>query len=235
MSILLIVDTQPSFANGFTADRIEKIKEYVKTHQKEYSEIYSTVLQNNVTSAFVENLDWKECMEEEAPFVKGDVVLSKHTYGLSEQRIKMLKVKNATIDVIGGNLDTCIMAIAYQLFDNGLNFRILTDYCFSSSGALYYNAALKIMKHSFGRAVIEEENNTENVFKKLPAGKTESNLSKPLLIKETVMETAAITDDKEPNDLAKEKTLPKKKIRKHRSLKLSMSQAKKENGDEAES
>jgi nicotinamidase-related amidase len=154
MKTLLIVDAQPSFAGEQIA---KKITEYVNTHKEEYNEIYSTVFQNKEDSMFVKLLDWKGCMDEEYPFVKGDIMLSKSTYGLSAKQIETLKATNSTIDVIGGDLDACVLAIAFQLFDNEIDFRILTEYCFSSAGEPYFCAAERIMKHCFGSAAVPRD------------------------------------------------------------------------------
>lgn len=66
---------------------------------------------------------------------KGAVIFEKSTYGLNQEQIEMLKNKDKykKIYLCGTDLDACVLAIAYQLFDNGIKPLIILDCCGSSS------------------------------------------------------------------------------------------------------
>ena len=77
--------------------------------------------------------------------------IDKHTYALNTT--KNLSKKFA-YDVIGCDTDACILATAFKLFDENYEFRVLSDYCFSSGGKEVHDSAVEIMKRNFGTAVI---------------------------------------------------------------------------------
>lgn len=147
MNALLIVDIQKEFVNNKI---VEEINNYVKPSN--YDFILGTIFENNSTSNFVKLLNYNECMNNIKPLINCDEIYKKHTYGIDNTIVEKLK-QYSRVDIIGTDIDACIMAICFQLFDNNINFRVLTKYCYTSGRVK--NEALLIMKRNFGKAIIE--------------------------------------------------------------------------------
>lgn len=149
---LLVVDVQKEFVKGvYTLGIFRQISQYVESHN--YSTVIGTVFKNTVKSNFVKMLDWHKCMHSSKPAVACDKVFEKQGYGLSADNIEQLR-KYSRVDIVGIDTDACVMAVAFQLFDAGLNFRILTRYCYSVGGRVLHKAAVTLMRRNFGKAVV---------------------------------------------------------------------------------
>lgn len=79
----------------------------------------------------------------------------KSTYSVDDTVIDFIKSNNIThLDIVGCDSDACVLATCYKLFDNGIDFTILTDFLYSTSRDTSINdSAIKIMKRNFGSCV----------------------------------------------------------------------------------
>ena len=57
-------------------------------------------------------------------------------------------------DVIGCDADACILATAFSLWDRGDNFRILSNYIYTTATDFSKEDILKIMERNFGNCVV---------------------------------------------------------------------------------
>ena len=144
MTALLVVDIQAEFV---TSDILNNVVNYINSRQ--YDSLIFTVFENTKDSNFVKLLNYTDCMKTKS-LVDGGNLYKKSTYGISSSLIDKLKTYSQ-VDVIGTDIDACIMAICYQLFDAGINFRIITKHCY---GRLK-EEAIKIMERNFGKAVVK--------------------------------------------------------------------------------
>ncbi|MDX2187305.1 MAG: isochorismatase family cysteine hydrolase [Opitutaceae bacterium] len=79
---------------------------------------------------------------------KGDFVLEKRSYGLSEAAIARLKRRGVKKAIVCGlDTDACVLAVMFSLFDAGIDVRLKQDLCWSSSGL--QDPALEIIKAQF--------------------------------------------------------------------------------------
>ncbi|MBO5349316.1 MAG: isochorismatase family protein [Clostridia bacterium] len=62
---------------------------------------------------------------------------------LSENRIE-------EVYICGFDADACVLKTAFDLFERNIKVYILQDYCMSSGGEEYHNAAIKVLKRSIG-------------------------------------------------------------------------------------
>lgn len=144
MTALLVVDIQKEFV---TPDILNEIVNYINSSQ--YDSMIFTVFKNTKDSNFVKLLNYTGCMKTK-PLIESGNLYKKSTYGISSSLIDKLKTYSQ-VDVVGTDIDACVMAICYQLFDASINFRIITKYCY---GRLK-EEAVKIMERNFGKAVVK--------------------------------------------------------------------------------
>lgn len=80
-------------------------------------------------------------------------IFTKTGYGLSENIIKTLKEKNISeIEIVGTDIDVCVLCIAFNLFDNNIKPIIIKDLCESSSSKTeIIKSALAVMERQFGK------------------------------------------------------------------------------------
>lgn len=159
--ILLVVDLQEAFRKE---PAYSICQDFIKEHRKDYIRIIKTVFYNPKEKG---NRNYKrflgytdECMttdEISTATLDKDTIIKYGTYGIrgdiSDMGSGIYLPTKVSYDVIGCELDACIMAIAFQLFDGGLDFHILTDYCYTANNELR-DAAILLMRRNFGKAVI---------------------------------------------------------------------------------
>jgi hypothetical protein len=167
--ILLVIDLQKEFSDS---DEYNKVLSFVKSNGNlgNYDKIISTVFVN-INSNYNTNLNWSDCKNanldslEYLDDIDSDIhsVVYKSGYG-STNVVNTIRDyirgtdKDVEIDIVGCDLDACIMAICFQLWDANIeNVKILTDYCFTSSKDFTKEDVLKLMKRNFGKYIEMEE------------------------------------------------------------------------------
>ena len=154
-SLLIIVDVQNGFVNDNTRevlDVVNKAKEKLK-----YDVCVLTKFFNSEETSFSQILNWKRFQTEEEQELsvgieKHDKVIYKSTYSAVTDELKTLISQNRykKAYVCGIETDSCVLATAFELFDNGVEPMIIIDGCASMRGPEYHNAAELIMRRSFG-------------------------------------------------------------------------------------
>lgn len=158
MKVLLVIDIQKEFRdkNGM----YEKVVNYCTEHRGDYDIILPTLFCNNydINPNFKDKLHWNGCShttsDSVAIYPKNNTNINmvyyeyKHGYA-SKQIFKIADKNNDTIDIVGCDSDACIMATAFRLWDEGYNFRILTDYIYTTSEEYDNKDVIKILKRNF--------------------------------------------------------------------------------------
>ncbi len=170
MKTLMIVDMQ----NGFITDNnrflIAEINNLIKSNK--FDRIVVTQFVNNEKTQFFQSLNWKEMLSSpDIDFAvnipKNSHIIKKDSYGLP---INMFDKKGLKIDenlilprdeqifICGTDYDACILAIGYQLFDQGFT-PIFIEKCIGSASKnpVDKDVVEKIMKRNFGKHSIEIE------------------------------------------------------------------------------
>lgn len=159
-SILLIVDLQCGFITPKTESVVGVIEKAINTLDYEvcvYSKFY-----NNEETSFSRILNWRKfrsAKEQEIvlPIGSRDIVVSKDTYSAVTEELKRI-VKEEKIERVylcGIDTDSCVLATAFELFDNGIEPAIIIDGCASTGGDECHHAAEIIMKRSFGKENVD--------------------------------------------------------------------------------
>ena len=173
--ILLIVDIQKGFAdvdNG--SQNYNKIIEFIKKRGKRrfYDKVISTVFRNSENPNFRYNLDWYGCEDschsslEYIDYVDASIntIYIKQGYATKDNFLpRAINIFNksipedAEVHIIGCDLDACVMAICFQLWDAGItNFKVLTEFCYTTAKGFTKEEVIKIMKRNFGKCIVEE-------------------------------------------------------------------------------
>ena len=155
MKNIIVVDMQKGFMTETNCHLIEKINAYLK--ENDFNNIFFTKCVNNCESPFIKILNWHGVTNQEEQEIVCDVpeeakVLTKNCYGISSENIKLFKdLKIDEMEICGTDTDACWLAIAFNLFDNGIKPIILSELCASSSSNnnIHINT-LEIMKRQFG-------------------------------------------------------------------------------------
>lgn len=150
MRVLLVVDLQPEFKDN--DGQYERILDFVKS-TKEYDRIIATKCFNLSSSPFIKYSCWFDCLEEikELEFTPYYIV-AKSTYGLVDYDILD---KDWEYDIIGFNTDGCVLKIAMDMFDRKYDFRVLSQYCYCSTGIEAHIFGKAVLKNNLGTAFVE--------------------------------------------------------------------------------
>lgn len=148
---LIVVDLQAAFRPP--AWQIAKIENILGN----YEIVIATQFLNKVWSLYETELGYTRCQmgapdSEIVIPLRPKLVFDRFSYGVQSSHIEKLKqfpVKRW--DIVGCDTDACVLATCYNMWDNGIRFRVLADYCNSSGGKDVHEAALKIMARNFGK------------------------------------------------------------------------------------
>lgn len=173
--ILLIIDLQKEFADtDNNSQEYNKAMQFVKENGNKgsYDKIISTGFRNGVNPNFRHNLNWYDCEKSDIDSLEYLSYIDKSLHTIifkdgyadrSDCVVSAIKNYNDTIpedadiDIIGCDLDACVMAICFQLWDAGITeFKVLTELCYTTAKDFTKDDIIKIMKRNFGKCIIEE-------------------------------------------------------------------------------
>ena len=161
--ILLVIDVQEGFKNKNTQKVFDKIIKYIKANRKGYKYIVFTGYINNKKSpaykiGYKQMFDIKEtCIYKglvDYIFDKKSQVFVKDTYScmkakkvvsgeIFEDWLKNNNIKE--IDICGVETMCCVLASAFDLFDNGYKIKIMLDKCANMNGQAVDKVLIKQM------------------------------------------------------------------------------------------
>jgi nicotinamidase-related amidase len=155
---LLIVDVQVGFINSFTHHIPQRIVRLIERDR--YSPLLFTRFVNTPDGPYDRFLDWHSCdrepetdvVPELQPFTQKEFIFSKLglcgmpdelTDYLRQQRIEQLSI-------VGIDTDMCVLKIAMDLFDIGIEPLVFTDCCASTAGLQAHFAGLAVLSRNIG-------------------------------------------------------------------------------------
>jgi nicotinamidase-related amidase len=161
---LIIVDVQPGFINEFTHHIPQRVARLIQ--RNEHTPVLFTRFINSENGPYQRFLDWHSCdrepetniVPELAPFAQPDLVFSKPGLCgmpdeladyLSEQRIER-------VFIVGIDTDMCVLKIAMDLFDIGVEPFVFTDCCASTAGLQAHLAGLAVLSRNLGAQRLRE-------------------------------------------------------------------------------
>ncbi|WP_088892470.1 cysteine hydrolase family protein [Leptolyngbya ohadii] len=155
---LLVVDVQTGFINDFTHHIPQRIARLIQ--QQTYAPILFTRFINSPDSPYTRLLQWDSCDREPetelaadlAPYVQSKRIFSKPGLcGLPQELVRYLGDHQVQqIAVAGIDTDMCVLKIAMDLFDQGIEPIVLTDCCASTAGLQAHLAGLAVLSRNIG-------------------------------------------------------------------------------------
>lgn len=137
MKALMVVDMQKGFEKENDRSLNESINKYLR--EEKFDNVIYTQFYNHIDSPYIQFLGYTKmlrggeielCVDE----VKNSFIFQKCTYGLSEKQLKFLKEKHINeVILCGCDIDACVLAIAFNLFDSGIRPLFKWDLCGSKN------------------------------------------------------------------------------------------------------
>ena len=156
---LLIVDVQVGFINEFT----KHVPVLVQSLQDDYENVFATRFFNADGSLYRTLMRWDRFAKdsddfplafEPHPHVQ---IIDKSIYPCVSPEfldtLRRLGVRN--VDVCGIDTDICVTKCTVDLFENGIEPRVLRAYCASHAGIKNHGDALAILGRYIGREQIK--------------------------------------------------------------------------------
>ena len=144
---LLVIDLQPAFK---IEPYYSKILDYIAQNKNKYSEIVATRYFNKPGTAIHDKLGYEGAMKKENLKFEYDYLIDKSEYSVDYGILKE-KFEGCDVDIVGCDTDACILATCYTMFKHKIDFKILSEYCYSSGGKTYHINSLEIIKRNFGK------------------------------------------------------------------------------------
>jgi nicotinamidase-related amidase len=172
---LLVVDVQAGFINGFTHHIPQRVVQLIQ--RDDYAPILFTRFINAANGPYYRFLNWHSCdrepetnlVPELQPFAKPDFIFAKPGLcGMPDELAEYLREQQTErIFIVGIDTDMCVLKIAMDLFDIGIEPLVLSDCCASTAG---------LQAHLAGLAVLSRNIGAERLY---VAGLTEGSLAAP--------------------------------------------------------
>lgn len=137
MKNIIIVDMQKGFINDNNKYLVDKINTYLESNK--FDNIFITQCINNNESPYKKILNWNGMtnIDEQKLIInipKQAKILTKNCYGISQNDIDLFRSLNINeIEICGTDIDTCVLAIGFNLFDNNIKPIFIKDLCGTSS------------------------------------------------------------------------------------------------------
>tara|TARA_B100000686_G_scaffold354396_1_gene464418 strand:+ start:7085 stop:7582 length:498 start_codon:yes stop_codon:yes gene_type:complete len=148
---LLIVDMQTVFLKQ-SSHLIEAVQDLVAKWPEK--DLYWLQYRNHPGSLFEKHLNWSDAIvSPDIDLIEGPGQDKKHVhygYGPPPELIAHIQANYKRAYVCGMDTDACVFATMLRLWDNDIRPLLLTDYCASSGGGQFHDAALAIMQRQFG-------------------------------------------------------------------------------------
>lgn len=155
---LLVVDVQKGFINQFTEHIPDRVRRLIESGA--YTPVLWTRFVNSPGSPYHTLLKWHACSEppetelvdQVADLAKSeDVFVKEGLTGIPDALAQRLKQEEfREISLVGIDTDMCILKVAMDVFDLGIEPIILVDCCASTGGLQSHLAGLSILSRNIG-------------------------------------------------------------------------------------
>lgn len=160
MKNIIIVDMQEGFINNNNKHLVDKINTYLASNK--FDNIFFTQCINNYDSPYIKILNWNGMtnIDEQKLIInipQKAKILTKNCYGISQKDIDLFRSLNINeIEICGTDIDACVLAIGFNLFDHNIKPIFIKDLCGTSSkndNLIKY--AFSIIERQFGKDTIK--------------------------------------------------------------------------------
>ncbi len=158
---LIVIDVQKYFLSKETKPVVRKIAQYLKDKAKDYTVIYFTIFKNDSESPLWQISEWRDCTnspdtdicDELKEFTNRNNVFYKHILSAVKVQNILQGIKRndvAEVHLCGFDTDCCVLATAYDLFDQKIKPVILENLTWSTSKEKLHKSAVKMIKRDIG-------------------------------------------------------------------------------------
>lgn len=161
---LLVVDVQVGFINDFTHHIPQRITKLL--HRHDYASVLFTRFINTGNGPYWRFLNWHSCdrepdtrlVPELEAIAKPELIFAKKgVCGLPDELIDYLQAQQIRrLSLVGIDTDMCVLKIAMDLFDMGIEPILLTDCCASTAGLQAHLAGLAVLSRNIGAQRLRE-------------------------------------------------------------------------------
>jgi nicotinamidase-related amidase len=155
---LIVVDVQSGFINEFTHHIPQRVARLIQ--RDEYAPLLFTRFVNAPDGPYQRFLDWHSCdsepetkiVPELEPWAKSETVFSKRGLcGIPDELASYLREQRfERIFLVGIDTDMCVLKLAMDFFDMGIEPIVLTDCCASTAGLQAHLAGLAVLSRNIG-------------------------------------------------------------------------------------
>ncbi|HBB35058.1 MAG TPA: cysteine hydrolase [Cyanobacteria bacterium UBA8803] len=173
---LIIIDVQAGFINEFTHHIPQRVLRLIE--RDEYRPILFTQFINTADGPYQRFLDWHSCdtepetniVAELEPWVQPERLFAKQGLcGMPDKLATYLREQFIErILLVGIDTDMCVLKLAMDCFDMGIEPIVLTDCCASTAGLQAHLAGLAVLSRNIGAKRLRE------------AGLSEGSLAAPV-------------------------------------------------------
>ncbi len=158
---LIVIDVQKYFLTVETKPIAKRIQKFLKENADQYSAVYFTVFKNDPDSPLWKISGWTDCTnspdtdvcDEIKEFTNDKNIFHKNI--LSAYKVAGIKtdIKAQSITEVylcGFDTESCVLATAYDFFDNGIKPIILDKLTGSTSKEKLHKPAIQILERNIG-------------------------------------------------------------------------------------
>jgi len=158
---LIVIDVQKYFLNKNSKKFVLRIRDYLKQHFSDYSQVYFTIFKNDSTSSLWKISEWRdltgppetEICDEIKEFTNDKNMHYKNI--LSAFKVPAIKKsirdnKISEVHLCGFDTDCCVLATTYDLFDQGIKPVLLENLTWSTSKDNLHESAIQMIERNVG-------------------------------------------------------------------------------------
>ncbi len=158
---LIVIDVQKFFLTPKTRGVVKHIQEYLNKNSSDYKVIYFTIFKNDPSSPLWQISQWKDCTGPPDTDVCDEIKRLTNPKNLFYKNIlsaaKVTEIREglrqnniSDVDLCGFDTDCCVLATAYDLFDQGIKPVVLENLTWSTSKEKLHAPALKMLVRNVG-------------------------------------------------------------------------------------
>ncbi len=169
---LLIVDVQVGFINDFTHHIPQRVARLIQSNK--YAPLIFTRFVNAPGGPYDRFLDWHSCSDEPEtslvpelePFAETEFIFPKPGLcGMPGKLVDYLRKQQLErVFVVGIDTDMCVLKIAMDLFDIGIEPIVFTDCCASTAGLQAHLAGLAVLSRNIGAMRLRDAGLSEGML-----------------------------------------------------------------------
>lgn len=158
---LIVIDVQKFFLNKDTRIVVKEIQKYLRKNISEYSAVYFTIFKNDPNGPLWQISEWRDCVgspdtnicDELKEFLNNNNLFYKNilsAFKVPQIKDGLKKLNIAEVHLCGFDTDCCVLATAYDLFDEGIKPVVLENLTWSTSKEKLHKPALQMLERNIG-------------------------------------------------------------------------------------